>query len=61
MNMKKKKVIMFLIIGTLVAGSFYGCAAKKESNGSIEKFDSKGESHNNKDIIDEINTQSESK
>lgn len=59
MKLNRKLALVFL--ATLVICSFCGCSKKSETNTSTEKIDSKGDTHNNKDVINEINIQSESK
>lgn len=59
MKLNRKLALVFL--ATLVICSFGGCGKKSEINNSTEKIDSTGDTHNNKDVINEINIQNESK
>lgn len=59
MKLNRKLALVFLV--TLVICSFCGCSKKSETDTSTETIDSRGDTHNNKDVINEINIQSESK
>lgn len=59
--MKLKRKLALVFIATAVICSVCGCSKKSETNNSTEKIDSKVDTHNNKDVINEINIQNESK